>query len=157
MQLLKFALSAVLMGSLFSITACSKKDAESSSNNEITATTPVSGEASTLTERNAQQARLAEQRSQYQQQAAALAQSRQAVAKNALNQSIQMLTASNNASNNYTVQIYGQKYNAANRNYAQPSTVTGNGLYGSNSLSTNANAKSTASNLLPKNIIIFIT
>ncbi len=55
MQLLKFALSAVLMGSLFSVTACSKKDAESSSNNEITATTPVSGEASTLTERNAQQ------------------------------------------------------------------------------------------------------
>ena len=105
------------------------------------------------TERNAQQARLAEQRSQYQQQAAALAQSRQAVAKNALNQSIQMLTASNNAGNNYTAQIYGQKYNAANRNYAQPSTVTGNGLYGSNSLSTNANAKSTASNLLPKNII----
>ena len=106
------------------------------------------------TERNAQQARLAEQRSQYQQQAAALAQSRQAVAKNALNQSIQMLTASNNVGNSYTAQIYGQKYNAANRNYAQPSTVTGNGLYGSNGSSTNINAnKSTTNNLLPKNII----
>lgn len=55
MQLLKFALSAVLMGSILGVSACSKNDANSSNNNEITATTPVSGEASTLTERNAQQ------------------------------------------------------------------------------------------------------
>lgn len=49
----KLALVAA-MAAVLGLTACSKKDGESA-DHEITATTPVSGEASTLTERNAQQ------------------------------------------------------------------------------------------------------
>lgn len=54
MHLFKLAMSAMLLSSLITLSACSKKE-EKSSDDSITATTPVSGEASTLSERNTQQ------------------------------------------------------------------------------------------------------
>lgn len=54
MQLSKLALRTILFSSLVVLGACSKSE-DQKSDTSITATTPVSGEASTLTERNAQQ------------------------------------------------------------------------------------------------------
>ena len=54
MQLNKLAIRAIILSSLMALGACSKQE-DKKQDNSITATTPVSGEASTLTERNAQQ------------------------------------------------------------------------------------------------------
>lgn len=55
MQLFKLALSTMMIGSVIGLSACSKNDTANKTDSEITATTPVSGEASTLTERNTQE------------------------------------------------------------------------------------------------------
>lgn len=55
MQFFKLILSTAVISSMLSIAACSKDEQKSANNNEITATTPVSGEASTLMERNSEQ------------------------------------------------------------------------------------------------------
>ena len=54
MQLSKLALRTILFGSLVVLGACSKSE-DKKADTSITATTPVSGEASTLSERNTQQ------------------------------------------------------------------------------------------------------
>ena len=54
MQLSKLGICTLFFSSLVAISACSKQE-EKKTDTSITATTPVSGEASTLTERNAQQ------------------------------------------------------------------------------------------------------
>ncbi len=55
MHFLKFALSTMVLGSVLGLSACSKNTPNTAADNEITATTPVTGEASTLSERNAEQ------------------------------------------------------------------------------------------------------
>lgn len=55
MHFLKFALGTAVLATALTLSACSNNEQKPSSDSEITATTPVSGEASTLTERNAQQ------------------------------------------------------------------------------------------------------
>ena len=54
MSLFRFAISTLCLSSLLTLNACSKQE-ETSKDNAIVATTPVTGEASTLTERNALQ------------------------------------------------------------------------------------------------------
>lgn len=54
MQLSKLAIRTLFFSSLVALGACSKQE-DKKADTSITATTPVSGEASTLTERNAQQ------------------------------------------------------------------------------------------------------
>lgn len=54
MQLSQLAIRTLLFSSLLALGACSKQE-DKNTDTAITATTPVSGEASTLTERNAQQ------------------------------------------------------------------------------------------------------
>jgi thiol:disulfide interchange protein DsbC len=53
MHLFKFALASMIIASPLALVACSKNDGKQADNAAIVATTPVSGEASTLTENNA--------------------------------------------------------------------------------------------------------